>query len=132
MLHSCLHISKLISTYEIFFFSLWCEYYIVSWENWPTKAVICSKGLNFLKMQIRHILKLKTDSNTDSATEAFTTFYRKNLKLNLKQTHHSLQLKTDSTINFLTVIYSIGLKFYQKQTPSQTESVWKTSFFVQC
>ena len=57
---------------EFFFFSVQCKYYIVSCGNSPTKAVIFSKGLNLLQMQIHHILKLKPDSIAGSFTESFT------------------------------------------------------------
>ena len=55
-------------------------------------------------MQIRHILKLRSNSITGTVTESFTAIDSKDLKLIQKQTRHSLKLKTDSAINSLTVI----------------------------
>ena len=46
-LYSSAYISKLLSMHR-FFFSSEYKYYIVSWVNWPSKAVICSKDLNLL------------------------------------------------------------------------------------
>ena len=63
-------------------------------------------------MQIRHILKLMTDSNTDTVTETFTAIFNKDLKLNYKQARRSVKLKIDSTINSLTAIYNKSLKLY--------------------
>ena len=48
MLYSSPDISKFISTHG-FFFGSQCEYYIVSWGDWLTKAVVYSKGLTFSK-----------------------------------------------------------------------------------
>ena len=84
-----------------FFFRSQCEY--------DSNAVIYCKDLNLLEIQIRDILKLKTESIIHSVTEAFTTIHSKDLKL---QTCHSLKLKTDYTINSLTVIYRKGPKLY--------------------
>ena len=76
------------------------------------QSSICSKGLNILKITIHHTLKLKTDSIIDAVTEPITAIYNKVLKLNLKQTRHGMKLKTDSSNNLLTVIYSIVLRLY--------------------
>ena len=56
------------------------------------------------------MLKLKTDSITDSATEFFNDIFSKDVKFNKKQTRQSLKLKIDSVI--ISLIYSKGLKFY--------------------
>ena len=46
-----------------FFFSSYCKYYIVSWGNWPTNAVVCSKGVNLRIIVCRNILFGKTYYN---------------------------------------------------------------------